>query len=111
ASPRRPVTYGRPTATSGTRTSDGSSRASDSRKTPRRFWILDFRFWIGSRHGTHGHDGGFAVTDNPKSPTGYRVLKPADLEAAHGLRAFALDVLNGLSETPKRLSSRWIYDE
>jgi L-histidine Nalpha-methyltransferase len=41
----------------------------------------------------------------------YRVLKPADLEAAHGLRAFALDVLNGLSETPKRLSSRWIYDE
>ncbi|MCG3184814.1 MAG: Histidine N-alpha-methyltransferase [Planctomycetes bacterium] len=51
------------------------------------------------------------MTDNPKSPTGYRVLKPADLEAAHGLRAFALDVLNGLSETPKRLSSRWIYDE
>lgn len=41
----------------------------------------------------------------------YRVLKPQDLEAAHGLRAFALDVLNGLSETPKRLSSRWIYDE
>ncbi|MBZ0136017.1 MAG: L-histidine N(alpha)-methyltransferase [Planctomycetes bacterium] len=27
------------------------------------------------------------------------------------MRAFALDVLNGLSETPKRLSSRWIYDE
>lgn len=41
----------------------------------------------------------------------YRVLKPADLAAAHGMRAFALDVLNGLSETPKRLSSRWIYDE
>ena len=42
---------------------------------------------------------------------GYRVLKPEDLSAAHGLRAFALDVLNGLSETPKRLSSRWIYDD
>ncbi len=42
---------------------------------------------------------------------GYRVLKPEDLVAAHGLRAFALDVLNGLSETPKRLPSRWIYDE
>ena len=42
---------------------------------------------------------------------GYRVLKPEDLAAAHGLRAFALDVLNGLSETPKRLSSRWIYDD
>lgn len=45
------------------------------------------------------------------SDKGYRVLKPQDLEAAHGLRAFALDVLNGLSETPKRLSSRWIYDD
>jgi dimethylhistidine N-methyltransferase len=42
---------------------------------------------------------------------GFRVLKPSDLAAAHGLRAFALDVLNGLSESPKRLSSRWIYDE
>jgi L-histidine Nalpha-methyltransferase len=41
----------------------------------------------------------------------YRVLQPADLSAAHGLRQFALDVLNGLSETPKRLSSRWIYDD
>lgn len=45
------------------------------------------------------------------SNPGYRVLKPGDLADAHGLRAFALDVLNGLSETPKRLSSRWIYDE
>jgi L-histidine N-alpha-methyltransferase len=43
--------------------------------------------------------------------SGYRILKPEDLAAAHGLRAFALDVLNGLSETPKRLSSRWIYDD
>jgi len=42
---------------------------------------------------------------------GYKVLEPEDLAAAHGLRAFALDVLNGLSETPKRLSSRWIYDD
>jgi len=41
----------------------------------------------------------------------YRVLQPADLTAAHGLRRFALDVLNGLSETPKRLPSRWIYDD
>jgi L-histidine N-alpha-methyltransferase len=45
------------------------------------------------------------------NPSGYRILKPEDLAAAHGLRAFALDVLNGLSETPKRLSSRWIYDD
>jgi L-histidine Nalpha-methyltransferase len=41
----------------------------------------------------------------------YRVLQPADLTAAHGMRRFALDVLNGLSETPKRLPSRWIYDD
>jgi len=50
-------------------------------------------------------------TEKSKSNPGYRVLKPQDLEAAHGMRAFALDVLNGLSETPKRLSSRWIYDD
>src|ERR671924_233189 len=49
--------------------------------------------------------------ENPKSPTGYRVLKPADLADMHGLRALALDVLHGLSEDPKHLSSRWIYDE
>lgn len=45
------------------------------------------------------------------SNDGYRVLTPQDLSAAHGLRAFALDVLNGLSESPKRLNSRWIYDD
>jgi L-histidine N-alpha-methyltransferase len=45
------------------------------------------------------------------NPNGYRVLKPEDLAAAHGMRAFALDVLNGLSEIPKQLSSRWIYDD
>ena len=48
---------------------------------------------------------------DPKPDAAYRVLEPQDLKAAHGLRSFALDVLNGLSETPKRLSSRWIYDE
>jgi len=47
----------------------------------------------------------------PTTQPAYRILKPQDLAAAHGMRAFALDVLNGLSETPKRLSSRWIYDE
>ncbi len=50
------------------------------------------------------------MSKSTKRPA-YRVLKPQDLEAAHGMRAFALHVLNGLSETPKRLSSRWIYDE
>jgi L-histidine N-alpha-methyltransferase len=48
---------------------------------------------------------------SPKSDAGYRVLKPADLADSYGLRALALDVLNGLSETPKHLPSRWIYDE
>jgi L-histidine Nalpha-methyltransferase len=43
--------------------------------------------------------------------SGYRVLTPQDLQAAHGHRRFALDVLHGLSERPKRLPSRWIYDE
>lgn len=42
----------------------------------------------------------------------YKVLAPADLE---GLikenQAFALDVLNGLSEKPKRLSSKYFYDD
>lgn len=50
-------------------------------------------------------------TRKSESPPDYRVLTPDDLAAAHGLRAFALDVLNGLSESPKRLNSRWIYDE
>ena len=51
------------------------------------------------------------MSEESNEQPAYRVLKPQDLEAAHGLRSFALDVLNGLSETPKRLSSRWIYDE
>ncbi|MEE9312760.1 MAG: L-histidine N(alpha)-methyltransferase, partial [Planctomycetota bacterium] len=41
----------------------------------------------------------------------YKVLKPEDLTNTHGVRPFAMDVLNGLSETPKHLPSRWIYDE
>ncbi|MBK8208336.1 MAG: L-histidine N(alpha)-methyltransferase [Planctomycetes bacterium] len=41
---------------------------------------------------------------------GYRVLDPAELAAAGALRQFSLDVLHGLSEKPKRLPSRWIYD-
>jgi dimethylhistidine N-methyltransferase len=45
------------------------------------------------------------------SNPGYHVLTPSDLTAGHGLRQFALDVLHGLSERPKRLSSRWIYDD
>jgi L-histidine Nalpha-methyltransferase len=47
------------------------------------------------------------MADDPS----FRVLQAADLSAAHGMRRFALDVLNGLSETPKRLPSRWIYDD
>lgn len=41
---------------------------------------------------------------------GYRVLAPSDLgnDLTPGL--FALDVLNSLAETPKRLPSRWFYD-
>lgn len=51
------------------------------------------------------------MDSSPEHEADYRVLTPEDLSAAHGLRAFALDVLNGLSETPKRLNSRWIYDD
>lgn len=42
----------------------------------------------------------------------YHVLKPGDLprsETEH--RDFQLDVLNGLSDTPKHLSSRYFYDD
>lgn len=42
---------------------------------------------------------------------GYHILNAKDLTAGHGFRQFALDVLHGLSEKPKRLSSRWIYDD
>lgn len=41
---------------------------------------------------------------------GYRVLTPGDLGDDLTAGMFALDVLNGLGETPKRLSSRWFYD-
>ena len=43
--------------------------------------------------------------------TGYRILSPADLAKHSRVREFALDVLVGLSEAPKRLSSRYIYDD
>ena len=43
---------------------------------------------------------------------GYRVLEPSDLDdAQNDLREFAFHVLLGLSETPKRLSSRYFYDD
>ncbi len=42
----------------------------------------------------------------------YKVLKPKDLEnAIDENQAFALDVLIGLSERPKRLPSRYFYDD
>ncbi len=42
----------------------------------------------------------------------YKILHPTDLEAVDNeKKTFALDVLVGLSETPKRLSSRYFYDE
>ncbi|RMG17864.1 MAG: L-histidine N(alpha)-methyltransferase [Deltaproteobacteria bacterium] len=46
-------------------------------------------------------------------PGAYRVLTAAELEAvgAEPLRELAIDVLVGLSSRPKRLSSRWIYDD
>ncbi|MBX3473882.1 MAG: L-histidine N(alpha)-methyltransferase [Planctomycetes bacterium] len=41
---------------------------------------------------------------------GYKVLTPADLGNDLTPGQFALDVLNGLGEMPKRLPSRWFYD-
>jgi dimethylhistidine N-methyltransferase len=41
----------------------------------------------------------------------YRILTSAELEPQGRVRDFALDVLVGLSEAPKRLSSRYIYDD
>lgn len=41
---------------------------------------------------------------------GYKILTPADLGNDLTPGQFALDVLNGLGEMPKRLSSRWFYD-
>lgn len=43
--------------------------------------------------------------------SGYRVLSPADLAGGRRVRDFALEVLVGLSETPKRLPSRYLYDD
>ncbi|MCC6463711.1 MAG: L-histidine N(alpha)-methyltransferase [Planctomycetes bacterium] len=43
--------------------------------------------------------------------TGYRVLAPQDLGKDLLARQFALDVLNGLQESPKRIPSRWFYDD
>ncbi|MEJ2636249.1 MAG: L-histidine N(alpha)-methyltransferase [Calditrichia bacterium] len=42
----------------------------------------------------------------------YKILTHRDLESVDdGKHAFALDILVGLSETPKRLPSRYLYDE
>lgn len=41
---------------------------------------------------------------------GYKVLAPSDLGNDLTPGQFALDVLNGLGESPKRLPSRWFYD-
>ncbi|MGH1366386.1 MAG: L-histidine N(alpha)-methyltransferase [Calditrichia bacterium] len=44
--------------------------------------------------------------------SGYRILEPKDLDGIeHANRQFALDVLIGLSEYPKRLSSKYFYDD
>lgn len=43
--------------------------------------------------------------------SGYRVLSPADLAGGRRVRDFALEVLVGLSEVPKRLPSRYFYDD
>lgn len=40
----------------------------------------------------------------------WKVVTAEDIGRDMARRAFALDVLKGLSETPKRLNSRWIYD-
>lgn len=46
-------------------------------------------------------------------PHGYRVLTPADTATAGGVRdlPIAVEVLTGLSGRPKRLSSRYFYDD
>lgn len=47
---------------------------------------------------------------NSKRPAMYRELGPEDLRI-HPSHAFASDVLEGLSERPKWLSSRYLYDQ
>ena len=42
----------------------------------------------------------------------YKILSPLDLQnVSNSETTFALDVLNGLSEHPKRLSSKYFYDD
>jgi L-histidine N-alpha-methyltransferase len=43
--------------------------------------------------------------------TGYKVLQPSDLGRDLFTRRFAMDVLKGLAEKPRRLPSRWFYDD
>lgn len=43
--------------------------------------------------------------------SGYRVLSPAEIAKGRRVRDFALEVLVGLSESPKRLPSRYFYDD
>lgn len=49
------------------------------------------------------------MSDQATLSDGYRVL--AALDRADVRRSFAAEVLAGLSESPKRLSSRWFYDD
>lgn len=51
------------------------------------------------------------MTEHAIEDRGYRVLSPSDLHAGDETREFAYDVLVGLSEKPKRLSSRYFYDD
>ena len=45
-------------------------------------------------------------------PKGYKILHPSDHADSFNQRdAFALDVLVGLSSTPKSISSKYFYDK
>ena len=41
----------------------------------------------------------------------YQVLQPQDVQVSDSHEAFALDVLTGLTQTPKSLPSKYFYDE
>jgi dimethylhistidine N-methyltransferase len=52
------------------------------------------------------------MPENPEdSKDGYRILTAAEIESQPRMSDFAVDMLMGLSEHPKRLSSRHIYDD
>ena len=51
------------------------------------------------------------TTDSPADAPAWEVLDPTTAGRLRDeTREFAMDVLQGLSERPKRLSSRWFYD-